>query len=330
VASKRETKRAREERLAARRARDAARREAQRAVAQAEAQAREERLAARRERDAARREAARAEARAREERLAARREAQRAEAQAEAQAREERLAARRARDAERREAARAEARAREERLAARRTRDAVRREERRAAVAEAAAIAAAQAEAEATAKALAREVRLAARRVRDAERRAKLRREKSLEPLANTPLGFEAAHQFSDGTLDGRIAQLAGDDLPGAWDAIEARAAELLRGKAGAWVRIGVFGKKRARKSNKNRYDESTPAASLAGIAPGSTGIWSGWRRVGATTRKRTKFTTLATAILAGREIAQRMTEKKFKKLNLVLDYSTRSERPPE
>ena len=40
----------------------------------AEAQAREKRLAARRERDAVRREAVRAEARAREERLAARRE----------------------------------------------------------------------------------------------------------------------------------------------------------------------------------------------------------------------------------------------------------------
>jgi len=282
VAVKRETKRAREERLAARRARDAERRESKRA-----------------------------------------------EARAEAQAREERLAARRARDAERREAARAEARAREERLAARRTRDAVRREERRAAVAEAAAIAAAQAEAEAAARAQAREVRLAARRVRDAERRAKLRREKSLEPLANTPLGFEAAHQFSDGTLDGRIAQLAGDDLPGAWDSVEARAAELLKGTAGAWVRIGVFGKKRTRKRRGNPYDESTPAASLAGIAPGSTGIWSGWRRVGAS-RKRTKFTTLATAILAGREIAQRMLEKKFRKLNFVLDYSTRAERPPE
>jgi len=282
VAVKRETKRAREERLAARRARDAERRESKRA-----------------------------------------------EARAEAQAREERLAARRARDAERREAARAEARAREERLAARRTRDAARREERRAAVAQAAAIAAAQAEAEAAARAQAREVRLAARRVRDAERRAKLRREKSLEPLANAPLGFEAAHGFADGTLDGRIAQLAGDDLPGAWDSVEARAAELLKGKAGAWVRIGVFGKKRTRKRRGNPYDESTPAASLAGIAPGSTGIWSGWRRVGAS-RKRTKFTTLATAILAGREIAQRMLEKKFRKLNFVLDYSTRAERPPE
>jgi len=280
VAVKRETKRAREERLAARRARDAERRESKRA-----------------------------------------------EARAEAQAREERLAARRARDAERREAARAEARAREERLAARRTRDAARREERRAAVAQAAAIAAAQAEA--AARAQAREVRLAARRVRDAERRAKLRREKSLEPLANAPLGFEAAHGFADGTLDGRIAQLAGDDLPGAWDSVEARAAELLKGKAGAWVRIGVFGKKRTRKRRGNPYDESTPAASLAGIAPGSTGIWSGWRRVGAS-RKRTKFTTLATAILAGREIAQRMLEKKFRKLNFVLDYSTRAERPPE
>ena len=282
MAGKRETKRARDERLAARRARDAARREAKRAVALAEAQAREERLAARRARDAARREAVRAEALAREERLAARRE-----------------------------------------------RDAARREEKRAAVAEAAAEAAALAEAEAAAKAAAREVRLAARRVRDGVRRAKLRREKSLAPLANAPLGFEASHGFADGTLDGRIAQLAGDDLPGAWDSIEARAAELLKGKAGAWVRIGVFGKKRARKSNKNRYDESTPAASLAGIAPGSTGIWTAWRRVGAT-RRRSKFTTLATAILAGREIAQRMTEKKFRKLNLVLDYSTRSERPPE
>ena len=282
MAAKRETKRARDERLAVRRARDAARREAVRAEALAEAQAREERLAARRERDAARREAARAEARAREERLAARRE-----------------------------------------------RDAARREEKRAAVAQAAAQAAALAAAEALAAAAAREVRLAARRVTDGARRAKLRREKSLEPLANTPLGFEASHGFADGTLDGRIAQLAGDDLPRAWDAIEARAAELLKGKAGAWVRIGVFGKKRARKTNKNRYDESTPAASLAGIAPGSTGIWSGWRRVGAS-RKRSKFTTLATAILAGREISQRMSEKKFKKLNLVLDYSTRAERPPE
>ena len=205
-------------------------------------------------------------------------------------------------------------RAREERLAARRARDAARREVKRA---------------EALAEAQAREARLAARRERDAARRAKLRREKSLEPLANTPLGFEASHGFADGTLDGRIAQLAGDDLPRAWDAIEARAAELLRGKAGAWVRIGVFGKKRTRKRRGNPYDESTPAASLAGVAPGSTGIWTAWRRVGAT-RKRSKFTTLATAILAGREISQRMTGKKFKKLNLVLDYSTRAERPPE
>lgn len=337
ASSRARAERAREEAREKKRERDRAYRARKKAEAEEAERKRLEALERRRERDRARREAEREAERKRLEALERRRERDRARRAAE-KAERERLEAqrkqrRRERDRARREAERAAERKRLEALERRRERDRARR-------------AAEREERE-------RQRKKEEKKKRDAERKRKKRaeekqkrevcadlfREPSTVPeivWGSTCFYRSTPNFYGDGTFGGEIVELAGstqESARKAWDRIEQFTRAYWAESRGYWMRTGTFGTPPVSRSvdqgkpgdtSARRKERQFGRASL----PASEGHYTGWKRIGRTPGKRTKWTTAAAWRLGGRKMARAMVDQGWRSLRVVEEVFTGREMP--
>jgi hypothetical protein len=188
----------------------------------------------------------------------------------------------------------------------------------------------------------------AERRKADAKLRAQKRAEKQRvcndliqDPPSDPELVFGTAcwdfssfHRFQDGSWEGEISQRAGKNFPKTWDRLEKFLRPLFQSAKGWWMRVGVFGVEPSELGkgepdfDRDRYQKSRKTWGKA-FVPGSIGRHSPWRRIRRSQGgKRTKFTTPATILLAGRQITERFARKGFQSVVLSVQVYTGNERP--